>query len=227
MPYRAIIFDMGDIFFDATAWRRAMTAHLQGLGVQVDYPTYCRRWEAKLVDVYLGRRPYWEALAELMTDFGLDATQAEAAIAFARQKAATVEKRTLFDGVDQTLGQLKQRGVKLAVLSDTESHEPVVRRRLAQLGIEQHFDAVVTSIDIGHVKPQPEAFAAALAKLGTKAAETIFVGHDIDELDGAMRCGLTAVAFNHEPGVEANRHIARFSELLNVAAGHDHQDRSA
>ncbi|MEN6457566.1 MAG: HAD family hydrolase [Thermoguttaceae bacterium] len=229
MPYRAIIFDMGDIFFDATPWRRGITEYLQTENVPIDYPTFCRRWEAKLVDVYLGRRPYWEAFAEFMADLGLSPSKVEAAIAFAHRKAATVEKRVLFDGVAETLRQLKERGVKLAVLSDSESHEPVVRRRLADLGIERHLDAVVTSVDIGCVKPQPEAFAAALGQLETSASETIFVGHDVDELDGAMRCGLTAVAFNHEPGVTADRHIAQFRQLLDLFDADDRcrQNRSA
>jgi putative hydrolase of the HAD superfamily len=212
----AMVFDMGDIFFDATPWRKALTAHLRSLGVEIDYPTLCRRWEAKLVDVYLGRREYWAALAEFLADLGLSEKLAADALDFARRQAAVVEQRTLFDGVAETLAALKAQGLRLAVLSDTESSELRVRRRLAEMGIEQYFDAVVTSIDIGHVKPQPEAFAAALHRLNAQASETVFVGHDVDELEGAMSCGLTAVAYNAEAGVPADRHIESFSELLNL-----------
>ena len=41
----------GDIFFDATVWRRALTEYLQDVGVAIHYTELCRRWEAKLVDV--------------------------------------------------------------------------------------------------------------------------------------------------------------------------------
>lgn len=136
-----------------------------------------------------------------------------------RQKAAEIERRTLFEGVADTLAELKARGLKLAVLSDTESQEARVRRRLAELGIEQHFDAVLTSIDIGHVKPQPEAFAAALTRLAIPAAEAAFVGHDADELDGARQSGLVAVAFNHEDGVVADYYIEHFRDLLQLPLG--------
>ena len=118
----------------------------------------------------------------------------------------------------ETLAALKAEGLKLAVLSDTESRETRVRKRLATLGIDRYFDAVLTSIDIGHVKPSPEAYATALRRLNVGAAETIFVGHDQDELDGARRCGLTAVAFNHDEGVVANRYIRHFDELVPIVA---------
>jgi putative hydrolase of the HAD superfamily len=214
MLYRAIIFDMGDIFFDATAWRRALTLRLQALGVKIDYPELCRRWEAKLVDVYLGHREYWEAFRDFLGERGLTADAVADVVAFSRQKAAEVEHRTLFDGVAETLAGLKAKGLKLAVLSDTESSEARVCRRLAELGIDQHFDAVLTSVDIGHVKPQPEAFAAALARLQVPAAEAVFVGHDADELEGAMQNGITAVAYNHEDGVAADHYIEHFCDLL-------------
>jgi HAD superfamily hydrolase (TIGR01509 family) len=176
----------------------------------------CDRWEAKLVPVYLGRRDYWESFREFLGELGLAPHALAEVLDFARRKAAEVEQRTLFDGVGETLAALKARGLKLAVLSDTESRETRVRRRLAELGIEQHFDAVVTSIDIGCVKPQPEAFAAVLDRLHVSAAEAMFVGHDADELQGARQSGLTAVAFNHDDGVPANCYAKRFGDLLQL-----------
>jgi HAD superfamily hydrolase (TIGR01509 family) len=201
MPYAAVIFDMGDVF--------------------IDYPLFVKLWEAKLVDVYVGRRPYWVAFNELLTDFGLDGAQIDELTLFARQRAAQAEHRTLFEGVAETLARLKQLGTRLAVLSDTESREPRVRARMADLGIESYFDAVVTSIDIGHVKPEAAAFAAALERLGTTAGETLFVGHDEDELAGAMACGLVAVAYNHDGDVPADHRLAQFSELYPLVATGD------
>ncbi len=216
MPYAAVIFDMGDVFFDATIWRRSLTQHLQQLGVDIDYPELCRRWEEKLVEVYVGRREYWATFRQFVAELRPEEHAVEETLAFARRKAAGIEKRTLFEGVAETLAGLKKRGLKLAVLSDTESREPGVRRRLTELDVAHHFDAVVTSRDIGHVKPQPQAFEATLLRLGTTAAETLFVGHDEDELQGAMRVGLTAVAYNHEPGVPCDHAITHFCELLEL-----------
>ena len=214
MSRRAIIFDMGDIFFDATPWRRALTVYLQEQGVAIDYPGFCRQWEAKLVEVYVGRKDYWIALGELFAQLGLTSEAVQAAAGFARRKADEVgQQRTLFDGVAETLQALKAAGWKLAVLSDTESREPSVRNRLAEMGIEPYFDAVVTSVDIGHAKPSPEAYLAALERLRVTAAEAVFVGHDEDELVGARAAGLGTVSYNCPANLPADIHIGFFSEL--------------
>ena len=117
----------------------------------------------------------------------------------------------------ETLAELNVQGLKLAVFSDTESDEARVRSRLRTLGIDQYFHAVVTSVDIGHVKPEPEAFAAVLSRLGVSPTESLFVGHDEDELTGAAHAGLTTVAFNHEPDVVADYYLDHFSELMEIA----------
>jgi HAD superfamily hydrolase (TIGR01509 family) len=220
MRYAAIIFDMGDIFFDATQWRRALVAHLQSVGIDIDYPELCCRWEEKLVDVYLGGCEYWEALGEFLGDLGVREEVFEDVIGAARQKAAEVgQRRTLFEGVAETLAALKQSGVRLAVLSDTESREPRVRQVLAELGIEPCFDAVVASRDIGRVKPEAEAYAIALQRLGATADQALFVGHDADELAGAIAAGIIAVAYNYEPGVRADHYLRHFRELLPLIDG--------
>jgi len=213
---RAVLFDMGDIFFDATLWRKALVTRLQEEGVEIDYPRLCREWDPQLVEVYRGQRTYWDAFMEFLRGLGLDGARLHRVVAFAREAADKMEKRTLFDGVVETLARLKEMGLKLAVLSDTESPEGHVRRRLADLGIEAYFDAVVTSVDIGYVKPEPGAFEVALGRLGVAAAEAIFVGHDQVELEGAMRCGLMAVAYNYGKGVSADHYLSHFSDLLGV-----------
>ena len=218
MRYQAIIFDMGDIFFDATIWRKSLIPWINELGADIHYPEFCKQWEAKLAEVYVGRCEYWDAFANFMSDLGLDQAGTEQTIAFARNKAAEIEERVLFDGVAETLARLKGAGLKLAVLSDTESRERRVRQRLADLHIEEYFDAVVTSMDIGHVKPEAAAFAAVLQKLGVEKERAVFVAHDKDELVGAMDFGLTAVAYNYLPGVPADQHIEHFSQLLDLVS---------
>ena len=218
MALRGLLFDMGDIFYDATPWRRTITAALVERGVAIEFPEFVRRWEAELVPVYLGQKPYWDAFADLLAKFALDARRRKEIQAIAAEKARAVEQRTLFPGVAETLAELHCRGLKLAVLSDTESREPRVRERLAAMGIEHCFDAVVTSVDIGFVKPMPEAFAAALDCIAVARTAAAFVGHDDDELAGAKEFGLLTVAYNYNPGVVADHYLCEFSDLLQLVA---------
>jgi putative hydrolase of the HAD superfamily len=216
MGYRAAIFDMGDVFFDATPWRRAMTGRLREAGVSIDYARFCRLWETRLLDVYVGRGEYWAALRQLLQDLSLPPEQPREILEFARQVAQRVASPVLFDGVAETLKGLHQRQIKLGVLTDSESRAPQVRQRLAAMGVNDYFEAVVSSRDIGHVKPQPEAFAAAVSRLGVSPPVTIFVGHDAEELRGAMDFGLTAVAYNYNGEVAAHYHIRDFAELAQI-----------
>ncbi len=212
---QGVIFDMGDIFFDATPWRRWLTARLNDRGVNVTYEQLVRKWEALLVDVYRGRASYWPRLGELLGSLGLDGQARDELIEAAREQDRRLRvERRLFEGVETTLGRLRQAGLRLAVLSDTESSESKVRAMLAELGIEGFFDAVITSLDIGAAKPEPTSYQAAADALGLDLARCAFVGHDMDELEGAQAAGLLTVAFNYAPGAPADRYVERFEQLF-------------
>ncbi|MCE5327996.1 MAG: HAD hydrolase-like protein [Planctomycetaceae bacterium] len=217
MPLQALIFDMGDILFDASLWRRWLTVRLNELGVSITYEQLVQAWEALLVDVYRGRADYWQRFGQLLADQGLDPSAAAALTQEARDKGkALAASRTLFDGVAQTLADLKAAGIKLAVLSDNESGQAAVVRMLADLGVADCFDAVLSSRDLGHAKPDPRAFAAAVQAIGLTQTACGFVGHDIDELTGAREAGLLAIGFNYHPEAPADRYIERFGDLLDV-----------
>jgi HAD superfamily hydrolase (TIGR01509 family) len=219
MTYDAVIFDMGDIFYDATLWRKGLVVFLQQRGIDIDFPTLRDQWEAKLVAVYLAKRPYWEAFEEFLHDMGLDDAGVAEGIAFALAKAKEVRQTPLYPQVADTLKTLHDGGVKLAVLSDTESPEAKVRARLTEFEINEYFDVVLTSVDIGHVKPEAEAFQRALNALGVTKERACFVAHDDDELTGALAFGITAVAFNFEPGVPADHYLDEFGQLTPLVLG--------
>jgi HAD superfamily hydrolase (TIGR01509 family) len=217
--FDAFIFDVGDILYDVTLWRKWLAGYLRGLGAEIDYPTLVEKWEAALGPVYVSRREYWDAFRGMLASLNLNDGQIGDAVAAAQAKAKSpeVKARQLFDGVADTLHQLRNKGCKLGVLSDTESSAEKVYSQLAEMGIADAFDAILTSHDLGATKPDPIAFTAALTALGVTKERAAFVAHDDNELTGAMDFGITAIAFNFVPGVSANHHIWHFSELLRLA----------
>lgn len=67
-------------------------------------------------------------------------------------------------------------------------------RALANLGLAQFFDAVVTSQDMGASKPDPALFREALRRIGVPPDQAVMVGNDVDrDIAGAMRMGLRAI----------------------------------
>lgn len=215
--FDGIIFDVGDILYDASVWRRWLTRSLQDQGVDVTYPQLVERWEALLVDVYCGRAAYWDRFDALILNLGIAEDGVSAIREAAQQKAGDVQKqRDPMPGVPDTLRTLNEQDVKLGALSDTESGESKVRSLLKQLGIEEYFNAVVTSVDIGVAKPDPKAYTAAASALHTDVERCAFVGHDIDELQGAQQAGLYSIAYNYHPDAPADVYLEQFSELVNV-----------
>jgi len=217
---KALIFDVGDILFDATAWRRWLAEELSRRGKEVTYPELVSAWEGLLVDVYKGRDNYWDAFAKLMQHFGVPSNDVAEVETRAREKGRSVQlDRTPMPQVPQTLRQLHEAGIVLVALSDTESGEPGVRKILDQLGIEKYFTAVASSLDIGHAKPEPEAFDHAIQATGLPKAQCGFVAHDIDELEGAQKHDLYAIGYNYHPNAPADVFIENFSQLLKLTGG--------
>ena len=99
--------------------------------------------------------------------------------------------------LDEVLTELKQRGYKLGVISNTvTSREEHVRIALRRIDCEKYFDAVVTSVDLGCNKPDKKIFLTALKMLGVKPKEAVMVGDRIKtDIVGGNRIGMKTILF--------------------------------
>jgi len=83
-------------------------------------------------------------------------------------------KTKLFDGVKETLLELKKRGYKLAILTNKPqiTTEDVYKRYLMDIG----FDVVFGARNGVKIKPDPEALFMILDELSVKSENAYFVG---------------------------------------------------
>ncbi len=94
---------------------------------------------------------------------------------------------------------LKERGIRIGVLSNTAwprtRHEAIFARD----GVLHLIDGAVYTCDIPWTKPHPEAFAAAMAAVGaTDPKSCVFVGdRPFDDIFGARQAGMRAVLVPH------------------------------
>jgi putative hydrolase of the HAD superfamily len=94
---------------------------------------------------------------------------------------------------------LRERGVKVGVLSNTiwtrDYHEEIFVRD----GVLELFDGAVYSSEIPWTKPHPEAFLAAMTAVGAdEPARCVFVGDRLfDDVYGAQHVGMRAVHVPH------------------------------
>ncbi len=139
----------------------------------------------------------------------------EGIIAYRKQQAAYMKP---FPEVVPTLIRLREKGMKLAIVSDAPALKAWMR--LAETGLIDFFDTVVTFDDTGERKPSKKPFLMALRKLGVRAEEALFVG-DWPERDmgGAHSVGMkTAFAVygseHKNKGARADFYPHTFSEIL-------------
>jgi putative hydrolase of the HAD superfamily len=107
----------------------------------------------------------------------------------------------LFDDVLPTLADLRSRGLRLGLLSNTARDLDAF---VAHHALE--VDAVLTSRVHGKTKPHEAIFRRMLELLGVSAAEAAMVGDTPeDDIDGALAVGMHAVLIDRDdrhPGVQ-------------------------
>jgi len=132
-----------------------------------------------------------------------------------------MQKTAPLEGAKECLQALKNKGVKLAIVSNTIWPEFILFEELKRLGIDKYFDCVITSCGFGVKKPFPEIFEHTLSELGVEAPEAVVVGDSLKEdVAGASMVGMKTVLLDwkHEElgGVEPDAKIYALAELAGV-----------
>ncbi|MGH2820314.1 MAG: HAD family hydrolase [Actinomycetota bacterium] len=166
-----------------------------------------------------------KVIAAATQEMGLDVTEALLTSAVEHHLGAWSDHVVHDPDAAPVLKELRGRGLKLGLLSNTlwpgAHHEHLLERD----GLRDLIDARMYTSDMEHTKPHPEAFWQVLEALGVRdAGRAVFVGdRPFDDIYGAKRAGLRAVlrpnpytpAFDVEP--DAVIHDLR--SLLGVLAG--------
>ena len=188
---RAVLFDLDGTLYDRDRLARdlfraqyAAFAHeLPGIA----YERFMR--DAVAMDDH-GYGVKEDGYPALVQAWGLDAALADRLVA--HFWASYGDHCKLDDDVRHTLAELRRRGLKLGVVTNGPS--AMQRRKLAVLGVEHAFDAILVSEEEGVRKPDAEIFRRALARCGAAAHEALFVGdHPVVDVEGAHGAGLLAV----------------------------------
>jgi putative hydrolase of the HAD superfamily len=88
--------------------------------------------------------------------------------------------------VRPVLDALKERGCRLAVMSDFPARE-----KLRALGLDSYFECILRSEDTGFLKPASAPFKALSDALGLPPAQILYAGDKQDyDVDGACKAGM-------------------------------------
>jgi FMN phosphatase YigB (HAD superfamily) len=220
VPLAGLVLELDHVLYDASPWRRWLVQLLARIGLHTHYDAFfCAFERDHLPAVYVGQRDYWDAWRDFLLAAGLSRGRVEEVLAAghgkARELGASIRP---LPGVCGALAQLAGRGVRLALLSNAIDSADALEARLETLGLAGRFEVVLSSRDLGCVKPDPESYQAAIDALALPPAEIGFVGHDPLELAGAGLAGLTTFAIHGvaEPGADFT--LTRFEQLLRLIA---------
>lgn len=218
-PFGGIVFDVPDVLYDATLWRRWLLQLINRLGAGIGYADFDQAWEAQLVDVFQGRREYREALQTLLLSLGLSWAQIDEIEAAGRiqRKNLELNVRSL-PGATRAVNRLAGQGIPLIAWADVPHSADRLGERLDRLGLGGRFQTVLTSFDLERVQPDPECYRAMLAACQTPAERVLYVGHDACHLAGAQRAGLRTAAYNFAPTAQADHYLTNLDELLALVA---------
>jgi len=218
-PVKSILFDMGDIFFDAHSWRKWNYEYLYKnryfLG---SFEDFYKLYEKFLIPVYLGKKKYDDAYLNFYKQF--DIIDFSKFLRSSMKMKKLIENDTkLYRNVKRTLSLIKKHNILNVIISDSEKKSMEIREKiLKKHKINSLIDFVFSSSEIGYVKPEKGFFDFVLSNLNLSKNEVIFVAHDIDEINGAVEYGIKTVEFNNffNNKTKAHYRINSFNQLLKI-----------
>jgi HAD superfamily hydrolase (TIGR01509 family) len=214
----ALLFEFDNVLCDATHWQRWLWQVLSRVGVQRDFENFSHIWQrGYLVEVQRGGRDFSEALRMFLVDWGLRAGQIdELEHASTGRRREMIEHLRPLPGVLSTLVRLADAGIALAILANSEWTAKELNERIERLGLGGRFRTVLSSRDLGCLKPEPASYASALDLLDLPPETVAFVGCTAEHLLGATNAGLRTVAVNCDAGQAVNHCLRHFEELSSV-----------
>jgi putative hydrolase of the HAD superfamily len=185
---RAVVFDLWQTL---AVWPEELSSTLrrewsESLGVGAE--RLDELWYADDVHELRESGPIVPAIAALYERLGV---HAEPEHILARRLELTRAGLVPVPGALSTIGELRRRGVATGLISNCTEEVPLVWDESEFAGV---FDVAIFSATAGCLKPAPEIYELALARLRVEASECLFVGDGASgELEGARRVGMTSV----------------------------------
>jgi HAD superfamily hydrolase (TIGR01509 family) len=209
---------MANVLYDATLWWRWLAQLLARLHPSVDCKQLSQEWHSSyLSEVRCGRREFSEVFEAFLNHAGLPRGEVDEILAAGLSRRRDLEFEVFpYPGVKPTLQRLHQAGVPMAIISDSTNTSDELIERLARLGLAGYFDHVLSSVEVGAIKPAAICYESILSRLQIDRNRVWFIGHSEDELHGAAQCGLKTIGHNAPANIVCDGRVSRFETLLEL-----------
>ena len=182
---KTVLFDMGNVLIKFSHER--MCRQIGDL---------CRRTDAEIRHLLFNSELQWNFERGFLSEAAFHA-EVERLVEHPLELAHLVHAGSdIFEpnsAIEPIVAELKRRGYRLAVLSNTSiSHFEFVRPRYDVLGL---FDAYVLSYEVGALKPEPAIYEAALRAIKCAPDECFYTDDIPAYIEAARTYGLQAEVF--------------------------------
>jgi putative hydrolase of the HAD superfamily len=228
----AVLFDWGDTLMQfAYAPELVEAGHRAGLAAighehEPDLTEHFREeyeplfWAAGVIEEI----EYPQLVRRLLGDFEIAVDDEQLGRFLEAEHAAWDPARLLAAHTHPLLDALRERGLKLGLVSNAFDPAWLLHRDLELMGLAERLDFAVFSSEVGLRKPHPAIFERALEELGVAAENALFVGDRLfEDVRGAAELGMTTVqavwfrADEHPDGAEPDYQAFTQLDVLNIA----------
>src|SRR5262249_47742449 len=153
----------------------------------------------------------------LLAEFAIKVDDDELMRFLAAEHDAWAPARQLGDTTHALLETLRERGYKLALVSNAFDPPELLHRDLDQLGVGERLDVALFSSALGRRKPDPAIFREALARLDVSPGRALFVGDTLaTDIAGAAALGMKtcqALWFHADAAAEPEPDFRAFTHM--------------
>jgi HAD superfamily hydrolase (TIGR01509 family) len=200
LKIRGIIFDLGGV---AVEWSNSVTYNYVEQKYGIPSAEFRREAEKGMPRVQTGEESEERWMRKTFQRFGPVPEGA------GEVWGTTFEVAHYNEEMIRLVKRLRRRGYRVAALSNLE---PSRARWLRGYGIDELFDVVVFSCEVGERKPdlkvgKPSDLAVyrlTLSRLGLKAKECIFIDDNVNCVAAAESMGLKSIIFKNTAQVEVD-----------------------
>ncbi len=227
----AVLFDWGDTLmefvYDPALFEAGHRAGLAAIGRDHEpglAEHFRERYEPLLwVPGVPEEIEYPGLVRQCLGDFGIEVSDEELDRFLEAEHAAWDPARRLGATSHALLDSLRERGLRIGLVSNAFDPGWLLRRDIEQMGLAERLDVAVFSSDVGMRKPHPLIFERALEELGVASERALFVGDRLyEDVRGAAELGMTTVqalwfrADEHPDGGEPDFQAFTQMDVLNV-----------
>ncbi len=228
----AVLFDWGDTLMEfAYAPELVAAGHRAGLAAigRDGVPELTEHFREEYEPLFwapgtIEEIEYPQLVRRLLRDFGIAVGDGELDRFLEAEHRAWDPARRLAAHTHPLLDALRERGLRLGLVSNAFDPAWLLHRDLQGMRLEERLDVSVFSSEVGLRKPHPAIFERALDALGVAPENALFVGDRLfEDVRGAAELGMTTVqalwyrADEHPDGAEPDYQAFTQLDVLNVA----------